>query len=81
MKTAAAFFFVSIIAITPALAQSGKAMRGMSPTERRQFIQNDGMRGKCNYERRYNRCMANRGYFQFSNAIWAERCSRVLGCV
>ena len=81
MKTAVALFFVSVIAIIPALAQSGKALRGMSPTERREFIQNDGMRGKCKYERCYNRCMTNRGYLQFSNAICAERCSRVLGCV
>jgi hypothetical protein len=60
-------------------AHQGK-LRNMSPTERRLFIQNGGLAGKCKYERCYGRCMAKRGMDQFSNAKCAQRCAN-RGCV
>jgi hypothetical protein len=77
--------FVSLVLILFSLeitqAQPRKLTDGMTPTQKREFIRNGGLRGKCSYERCYNRCMQQRGMDQFSNAKCAERCSRIMGCV
>jgi hypothetical protein len=70
--------FVLLAGAAP--AQHGKHLRDMSPTERRQFIQNGGLAGKCKYQRCYEHCMERRGIEQFSNAKCAQRCAR-RGCV
>jgi hypothetical protein len=58
-----------------------KALKNMDPAQRRQFMKDGGMAGKCKYDRCYSKCMEKRGIDQWSNAKCAERCSRVMGCV
>lgn len=70
-----------VLAVSTASAQQGKHhLRDMSPTERKLFIQNGGLQGKCSYERCYSHCMVQRGMDQFSNAKCAQKCAN-RGCV
>ena len=68
-----------VLVASAAYAQRGKQLRGMSPTERKLFVQNGGLQGKCQYERCYSRCMTQNGMDQFGNAKCAQRCAQ-RGC-
>lgn len=75
---------IAVIAFSlgAAEAQNGrKALNGMSWSEKKAFINEGGLAGKCKYDRCYSKCMEKRGMDQFSNAKCAERCSRKMGCV
>jgi hypothetical protein len=73
LRTLTVMLAIIVMAGT-AHAQQGKPLRDMSPTERRLFIQNGGLQGKCQYDRCYARCMDRNGMDQFSNAKCAQRC-------